>query len=413
VQRADVLDNKNRGVQARGENALVVVANSEIRRNGGDPHGTGGNDGFGVYAGVGADVRLDSNYIQNPAAQVAYTVTAMFIGVSPAASITAYHNHIDRNGNGALTSNTYDIDEFMATCNWWGSDDIDVVDGLVDGNVTFVPYLNDDTDLAPATKGFQPVSTACVDPKRWYVNDNSQTEDLFTLGLGDDNNQGTKRRPFRTIGKAVMEIVSADTIYVDAGMYNEQVVLPNTKNDVHIIGVGRCDAVAPPTTTTMVDFTGTVTGEPTLFDIAGNGTVIDGIHFKVDLSKLNSAIIATHSALDDISIINNCIDPYQSVPLSNFGSYGNRNAISINYGGTTNYRVAAGGVDNIVVDNNRVTATVVGTILGDGDDIAFRSAVSVDEGAGTYTRNTFQTINHDVLVRFQQQRAGSYRRLCS
>jgi hypothetical protein len=148
----------------------------------------------------------------------------------------------------------------------------------------------------------------------------------------------------------------------------------------------------------MVDFTGTVTGKPTLFDIAGNGTVIDGIHFKVDLTKLSSAIIASDPALDDITIINNCIDPYHSVANTYFGSYGNRNAISINYG---SYRVAAGGVNNILVDNNRVTATAVPPFLGDAaGDIAFRSAVSVDEGAGTYTRNTFQSINHDVLVRF-------------
>lgn len=399
VTESFVTNNLNRGVNVRGANALAIFKQDSIGGNGADPYGTGGNDGFGIYAGVGATVILDSNFITNPPTQAGiYPVTAMFIGVAPAAKITAFNNSINRNGNGSLTANTYPIAQFTATCNWWGNGLIDAVDALVDGNVLFVPYLNNGTDNSVA-RGFQPLGL-CANPKRWYVNDNALTDDVFTLGLGDDLNQGTKRRPFRTIGKAVLTAVTADTVYADAGSYNEQVVVPNTKNNMHIIGVGPCNAVAP-ALTTMVDFTGTVSGKPTLFDIAGDGTVIDGIHFKADLTKLSSAIIASHSALDNITIKNNCIDPYQSIAGTNLSPYGNRNAISINYGGPTNFRVAAGGVNNIVADNNRVTATVNGVILGDDSgDIAFRSAVSVDEGAGTYTRNTFQTINHDVLVRF-------------
>ena len=406
VTESFVTNNLNRGVNVRGANALAIFKQDSIGGNGADPHGTGGNNGFGVYAGVGATVILDSNFITNPPTQAGiYPVTAMFIGVAPAAKITAFNNSINRNGNGSLTANTYPIAQFTATCNWWGNGLIDAVDALVDGNVLFVPYLNIGTDNSVA-RGFQPLGL-CANPKRWYVNDLALTDDVFTLGLGDDLNQGTKRRPFRTIGKAIMSAVTADTVYADAGMYNEQNIVPNTKDNMHFIGVGPCTAVSP-ALTTMVDFTGTVTGKPTLFDIAGDGTVIDGIHFKVDLSKFNSAIIATDLdplslALDNITIKNNCIDPYHSVLNTYFGSYGNRNAISINYGGSTNYRMggASGGVNNIIVDNNRVTATVFGPILGDSPgDIGFRSAVSVDEGAGTYTRNTFQSINHDILVRF-------------
>jgi hypothetical protein len=401
VWNSEISDNLNRGVQVRGENATALVRNNEILFNGADPHGTGGNNGYGVIVNNGAAVTLNNNTITNPAAQVgAFPVTAMFIGCSAGRlasrpskttstatatvrsrpTATRSHSLPRPVTGGRATTSTWWTASWTATCSSCPTSLTARI--RIWAHAALYPI--------PAPASTRPAGTSTTMPSRTTS---------ITLGLGNDNNQGTKRRPFRTIGKAVTEIVSADTIYIDAGMYDEQVVLPNTKNDVHFIGVGPCDAVAPDITT-MVDFTGTVTGKPTLFDIAGNGTVIDGIHFKVDLSKLNSAIIASHSALDDISIINNCIDPYQSVPLSNFGSYGNRNAISINYGGTTNYRVAAGGVDNIVVDNNRVTATVVGTILGDGDDIAFRSAVSVDEGAGTYTRNTFQTINHDILVRF-------------
>jgi hypothetical protein len=402
VTESFVTNNLNRGVQVRGENATAAVNTSSIEFNGSDPYGTGGNDGFGIYAGVDAAITLNNNFITNPPTQAGmYPVTAMFIGVAPAANITAYENSINRNGNGSLTANTYPIAQFMATCNWWGSPLIDVVDGLVDGNVTFVPYLNNGTDNS-AARGFQPVPMSCVNPKRWYVNDNALTNDVFTLGLGDDLNQGTKRRPFRTIGKAITSVVTADTVYVDAGMYNEQNVVPYTKDNLLFVGAGPSNP-----TTTMVDFTGTVTGKPTLFDVAGDATIFDGFQFKVDLTKLNSAIIATDppilpylgGELNGITIKNNIANPYQSISGTNFGSYGNRNAFSINYAG---YRVdAGGGIDNIIVDNNVVTATVNGAILGDdAGDISFRAAVAVDLGAGTYTRNTFQTIGHDILVRF-------------
>jgi hypothetical protein len=406
VTNSVISNNLNRGVQIRGGNASAIVSDSDILGNGSDPFGAGGNNGYGVYAGVGSRIELYNNNIVNPATQAgAFPVTAIFNGVAPASTIIANNNNIDDNSNGDVTHNTFDISFFDATCNWWGSSDVDVIDALVEGNVFFLPYLDDGTDDQPAMVGFQ-TSANCINPTAWYVNDNAQTDDVFTQSVGNDSNPGTKRRPFLTIGHAVTTVENNtstgpddNSIFVDAGSYDEQVIVPNTVGNLTLQGVGPCDAVAP-ALTTMVDFTGTVTGKPTIFDIAGDGTVIDGIHFKVDLSKLNSAIIASHSGLDNITVQNNCIDPYHSTPMSYFGSYGNRNAISINYGGSTNFRVAAGGVDNILVDNNSVSATLVGSILGDGDDIAFRSAVSVDEGAGTYTRNTFQTINHDILVRF-------------
>jgi len=186
-----------------------------------------------------------------------------------------------------------------------------------------------------------------------------------------------------------------ETVEVSSGAvqtsYNEQVLV---NKDVTLTGVGLSKPI--------VDFTGTVSGKPTLFDISADGVVVDGFQFNTDLSKLSSAIIASAIGLDNITVQNNMIIPYKSNAPNYFaGGYGDRNAISINYSGSTNYRVAAGGVNNIVVDNNMVAATVDGNILGDTPgDIGFRAAVAVDEGAGTFTRNTFQTINHDILVRF-------------
>jgi hypothetical protein len=94
----------------------------------------------------------------------------------------------------------------------------------------------------------------------------------------------------------------------------------------------------------VINFTGTVTGKPTLFDVSVAGVTIDNFNFKVDMTKLNSAIIASATTMNNLTITDNDVEAIGTSAAATFGSYGNRNAISINYGGTTNYRIASGGV---------------------------------------------------------------------
>jgi len=385
VSSSDIEDNENRGIFARGARATATVNTSNILLNGDNANGTSGNNGFGAIARNGAQITLENNYIKNPAGPTPFPVTALSESSATASTIIAHYNHIDRNGYGELTST--ENGSMNATCNWWGSYYIDIVDADVDGNVTFIPYLQNGTDGSGA-KGFQPTAT-CLNPKRWYVNDNALVGDIYTSAVGNDLNQGTKRRPFLTIGKAIMTVVSSDTIFVDAGGYDEQSVVPDTKDNLLFQGAGL---------PTVVDFTGTASSEKTLFRISGDNTTIDGFKFKVDLSKLHMAINATDATLETITIKNNTIDPYKSVPNTYLASYGPRNAISINLTPTTN---SPGGVDNVVVDNNVVLAYVIGGYLGDGsDDTGFRSGVAMDYAAGTFTRNTFQSISHDIIARY-------------
>ena len=169
-----------------------------------------------------------------------------------------------------------------------------------------------------------------------------------------------------------------DDITVDATLYSakEQVIV---NKEVTITGIN-----GQPT----VEFLGTVTGKPTLFDISANNVTIDNIHFNVDLSKLRSAIIASAAGIDNITVKNNLIDAY-GTPA---GSFGDRNAVSINYTGSTNYRVATGGVNSITFTGNNVNGTLPSSF--------FRAGVAVDEGGGTFLGNTLQTISHDILLRF-------------
>ncbi len=239
----------------------------------------------------------------------------------------------------------------------------------------------DQSDLADEYFGRGNSPVACgIDISGNTLSNTIDTRDVpMSIATGGSVYNTTSGETFCTIQAAINDAntLTGHTLEVYSGTFNEQVLV--TKG-VNIKGVGA--------TQPLVDFTGTVTGKPTLFDVSVDGVTIDNIHFNVDMSKLRSAIIASAAGLDNITVKNNVIDAY-GTPA---GSYGDRNAVSVNYGGSTNYRVATGGVNNVVFQNNTVNGSMPGSY--------FRSGISLDEGGGTFTGNTLQTINHDILVRF-------------
>ncbi len=65
----------------------------------------------------------------------------------------------------------------------------------------------------------------------WYVNDNSTSNDLYTLAIGNNGNAGTQAAPFATINHAISVAAVDDIIVVDAGTYIENVVV-NKRLDI-------------------------------------------------------------------------------------------------------------------------------------------------------------------------------------
>ncbi|QLH45212.1 MAG: right-handed parallel beta-helix repeat-containing protein [Bacteroidota bacterium] len=163
---------------------------------------------------------------------------------------------------------------------------------------------------------------------------------------------------------------------------------PGTQYDEQVVVNKELTIKSATPTQAVVNFTGTASGKPSLFDVTANNVTIENLNMNVDLSKLRSAIIASSAGLDAITVKDNTIGAY-GTPA---GSYGDRNAVSVNYGGTTNYRVATGGVNSVTFTGN--------TVSGTGPGSYFRSGIALDEGGLTTTGNTLTTINHDVLLRF-------------
>lgn len=82
-----------------------------------------------------------------------------------------------------------------------------------------------------------------------YVNDLRTHNDVFTHATGDDNNPGTIDAPFRTIAKAVSFAAPGALIKVDAGFYDESLIL---SKPVNIIGAKDSTWIQLPFSTTSV-----------------------------------------------------------------------------------------------------------------------------------------------------------------
>jgi len=78
----------------------------------------------------------------------------------------------------------------------------------------------------------------------WYVDDNSNTNDVYTLGSanGSDGAAGTALAPFASLSKAINSASPGDVIYIDNGNYSEFGIEVN-KNDLKIIGAGMTKTI--------------------------------------------------------------------------------------------------------------------------------------------------------------------------
>ena len=81
---------------------------------------------------------------------------------------------------------------------------------------------------------------------KWYVNDGWAAGDSFTYEGGADTNggDGSPQKPFRTIAKALSRVNTGDTVYIDAGLYAETVVIDSS--NISLIGAGSDTTVIDP-----------------------------------------------------------------------------------------------------------------------------------------------------------------------
>ncbi len=221
----------------------------------------------------------------------------------------------------------------------------------------------------------------------WYVNDNNMTGDVYTTAVGNDGNSGSSATPFASITHAIAMASNGDVIFVDAGTYNEQVLVNKEVSIKNLIGPKP-----------IINFTGVsalVSGKKTEFEIVSPNVTIEGLDFEVNVTNIGSAIVASSATLNNLTVRNNNINPYRSAPTT--VAFGLRNAININYGA---YRLNS--VNPVVlIHGNIITYNYgVDNTPGTADDAGFRDGIATDEGGGTFTLNTIQSISQDIEARF-------------
>ncbi|MBA4852001.1 right-handed parallel beta-helix repeat-containing protein, partial [Emticicia sp. BO119] len=188
------------------------------------------------------------------------------------------------------------------------------------GVPTHLPVLEEGTDTKDAV-GFQPVPSNCTP----IVNT-------------------TRNTYFATIQAAINDAttIAGDTIEISSGLYNQQVLV---NKRLVIKGTGA--------TKPEINFSGTpglASSRLTAFEVTSPDVTIEGLRFKVDLTKIGSAILASASDIDNLTVKDNDFVPYRSGAYG--PSYGLRNAISINYG---TYRVNASNPTGLLITGNTVS----------------------------------------------------------
>ena len=98
-----------------------------------------------------------------------------------------------------------------------------------------------------------------TDPSNIYVNDASTTGDSFTYAAGNDGSgDGSKCSPYATVAHAVSVATSGSTIHVDAGTYDEQLVIDG--KNLTIQGTGATTIIRPSAPSKLTAFHTYTTG---------------------------------------------------------------------------------------------------------------------------------------------------------
>ena len=212
---------------------------------------------------------------------------------------------ISINNNSFLENTGDNIENFAsgiiaASCNWYGTTDVNLISVKLSNRVNFFPYLTAGTDADEITPGFQPEADVCNGHNSsMYVNDNSNDVRVYTSANGNDANPGTSSAPLSTIKKAISLAQPNDTIYVDAGIYsgndtiNKPITLIGAGNDLTIIYPGYSNPDP--------DGAGNEALYPeasNIFLIRSNNVTIRKINLDGDNTMLNSGVSINGADID-------------------------------------------------------------------------------------------------------------------
>lgn len=207
--------------------------------------------------------------------------------------------------------------------------------------------------------------------------------------------------PFCTISDAIADAATSNTHVLEASGTDAFDETVNVNKELTIRGVGA--------TRPVINFTGTLASgaKPALFTVAAANVTIDSFEMRVDFAKVVNAVLTSGDATN-LHVDKNKIQAYRSAAAyaAGFTGYGLRNAININpYGGNSpGATLVPSGFDGVVVKSNEITGTTTGTYPAYWRAGVHNDLCGIIVGGNTVAEgNTITSINHDVVVRFQNQ----------
>jgi len=258
VLNSTINDNANRGIFAVGSNLVVTVKQCQIQGNGFNPELTSGLGGLGVAVRGGSQVTLIGSVVQNPAS-VANNQTVAALNSTLNSVLTVTNCSIDNNGSDPrryLASQTTGIGTLNAAGNWWGfNSDTAIINQMTNGaTVVFTPYLNNGSNIAPGAPGFAgDFSTLHVTAL------GAQTAGIDRIQQGHDLATG-----------------DTPTVIVDAGTYNESVVISKDNFTLQSAQNAGMDARYPRGAESILN-TNNANGT---IQIVANNVTVDGMSTK-------------------------------------------------------------------------------------------------------------------------------------
>ncbi|MDZ7848261.1 MAG: hypothetical protein U5L96_16725 [Owenweeksia sp.] len=216
-----------------------------------------------------------------------------------------------------------------------------------------------------------------------YVNDNSTAGDVYTTAIGDDNNPGTADAPLATLQKAVDTVCDNGVIIIDAGIYNQDLLV--NRDDLTIIGAGI--------DVSTIDHSGQPGHGNAGIHVLANGVIIKGITVTGDntvsvprygLKVGTSSVTTDDVVLDSVKVTNSFRTGFDLARPKNLSL---KNVFAINNGGAGIFMSNAEGVnlENITTAGNPWIGVSIATRRdwpGNTSGIYFTGSNSFDESNG-------------------------------
>jgi hypothetical protein len=257
-----------------------------------------------------------------------------------------------------------------ASANWWGTNSAAGVAALVTSDVDYTPWLNNGTDTAPATPGFQ--------------------GDFSTLDVGAASPQTGSTG---AIQEAVNLVTTGGTVNVGAGTFTEQLDI-NKAMTLHGAGAGTTFVHSPATLATK--FTTSGPNKPIVFvhDVTGatiQQLTVDGAGLGNGNNRMEG--VAFHNAggtVDHTTIIgvrNTPLDGVQAgVAIYVFNEDGTPRTLNVDHNTISDYQKNGMALNGVGLTANVTNNTVTGA---GNTPLTAQNGIQIGfGGTGTITGNT-------------------------